>query len=323
LRILTEGQGEYLRPDPDGYREWVRDHKSRALTPKLMGEKEAIDKFVRDGDYLVYECTYLQRGPSSLIREIIRQRKKDLWLCAKFTWVTAAMLVAAGCVSRMDVGFFLFGPIVGNAVREGRLKVYEYSNVVMTNRLMAGSMGIPFIALRSFGGTDGFKYSGAKIIEDPYTGQPTLIVPALNPDVALIHAQQADVYGNARIFGTGASDRESALASRKVILSAEEIIDTEEIRRDPGRTTIPYYAVDAVVHAPFGALPGAVQGYYGADLVHLMEIVAATLLGQMDPYLQKWVYGVNSHQEMLEKQMGVAKLLELQKRMKISEGYRP
>ncbi|KPK47803.1 MAG: CoA-transferase [Dehalococcoidia bacterium SM23_28_2] len=323
MRILAEGQGEYLKPDPDGYREWVRDHKSRALTPKLMGEKEAIDKFVQDGDYLVYECTYLQRGPSSLIRELIRQRKKDLWLCAKFTWVTAAMLVAAGCVSKMDVGFFLFGPIVGSAVREGRLKIYEYSNVVMTNRIMAGSMGIPFIALRSFGGTDGFKHSGAKIIEDPYTGQPTLIVPALNPDVALIHVQQADVYGNARIFGTGASDRESALASRKVILSAEEIIDTDEIRRDPGRTTIPYYAVDAVVHAPFGSLPGAVQGYYGADVVHLMEIVASTLLGQMDPYLQKWVYGVDSHQDMLDKQMGEAKLLELQKRMKISEGYRP
>jgi glutaconate CoA-transferase subunit A len=323
LQILSEGTAEYLKPDPDGYREWVRDHKSRALTPKLIGEKEAIEKFVQDGDYIVYECTYLQRGPSSLIREIIRQRKKDLWLGAKFTWVNAAILVGAGCVSKMDVGFFLFGPIVHNAIREGRLKVYEYSNVVMTNRIMAGSMGIPFIALRSFGGTDGFKYSAAKIIEDPYSGQPTLIVPALNPDVALIHVQQADIYGNARIFGTGISDRESALASKKVIISAEEIIDTEEIRRDPGRTTIPYYAVDAVVHAPFGALPGTVQGYYASDVPHVMEVVAAVLLGQMDPYLEKWVHSVESHQDMLEKRMGVAKLLDAQKRMKITEGYRP
>jgi acyl CoA:acetate/3-ketoacid CoA transferase alpha subunit len=323
LKILSEGTAEYLKPDPDGYREWVRDHKSRALVPKLMTEKEAIEKFVQDGDYVVYECTYLQRGPSSLIREIVRQRKKDLWLGAKFTWVTAAILVGAGCVSKMDVGFFLFGPIVHNAIREGRVKVYEYSNVVMTNRIMAGSMGIPFIALRSFGGTDGFKYSAAKIIEDPYSGQPTLIVPALNPDVALIHVQQADIYGNARIFGTGISDRESALASKKVIISAEEIIDTEEIRRDPGRTTIPYYAVDAVVHAPFGALPGTVQGYYASDVPHVMEVVAAVLLGQMDPYLEKWVHSVESHQDMLEKRMGVAKLLDAQKRMKITEGYRP
>jgi len=323
LKILSEGTAEYPKPDPDGYREWVRDHKSRALTPKLIGEKEAIEKFVQDGDYVVYECTYLQRGPSSLIREIVRQRKKDLWLGAKFTWVTAAVLVGAGCVSKMDVGFFLFGPIVHNAIREGRVKVYEYSNVVMTNRIMAGSMGIPFIALRSFGGTDGFKYSAAKLVEDPYSGQPTLVVPALNPDVALIHVQQADIYGNARIFGTGISDRESALASKKVIISAEEIVDTEEIRRDPGRTTIPYYAVDAVVHAPFGALPGTVQGYYASDIPHVMEVVAAVLLGQMDPYLEKWVYSLDSHQDMLEKRMGVTKLLEVQKRMKITEGYRP
>ena len=323
MKILAEGTAEYLKPDPDGHREWVRDHKSRALVSKLMSEKEAIEKFVQDGDYIVYECTYLQRGPSCLIREIVRQRKKDLWLAAKFTWVIAAMLVGAGCVSKMDVGFFLFGPIIHNAIREGRVKVYEYSNVVMSNRIMAGSMGIPFIALRSFGGTDGFKYSAAKIVEDPYSGQPTVIVPALNPDVALIHVHQADIYGNARIFGTGVSDRESALASKKVIISTEEIIDTEEIRRDPGRTTIPYYAVDAVVHAPFGALPGGVQGYYASDVPHVMEVVAAVLLGQMEPYLEKWAYSLNSHQDMLEKRMGVAKLLELQQRMKIREGYRP
>ncbi len=323
MQILAEGAGEYLKPDPDGYRAWVRDHKPRAMVSKLMTEKEAIEKFVQDGDYIVYECTYLQRGPSSLIREIIRQKKKDLWVGAKFTWVSAALLVGAGCASKLDVGFFLFGPIISNAIREGKIKVYEYSNVVMTNRIMAGAMGLPFFAVRSFGGTDGFKYSAAKLIEDPYTGQPTLIVPALNPDVALIHAHQADVYGNARIFGTGISHVESALASKKVIISTEEIIDTEEIRRDPGRTTIPYYVVDAVVHAPFGALPGTVQGYYASDTPHVIEVVAATLRGLMDPYLERWVYSLSSHEEMLEKRMGVAKLLELQKRETIKEGYTP
>ena len=85
-----------------------------------MSEKEAIEKFVADGDYLVYECNYLQRGPSALIREVIRQQKKDLWLGAKFTWVAAALLVGAGCVSKLDVGFFLFGPVVEKAIREGQ-----------------------------------------------------------------------------------------------------------------------------------------------------------------------------------------------------------
>ncbi|GAG43533.1 unnamed protein product, partial [marine sediment metagenome] len=96
--ILAEGKGEYLNVDPDGFRDWVREHKDRALVPKLMSEKEAVDKFVQDGDYLLYECTYLQRGPSSLIREVIRQKKKELWVGAKFTWVAAALLVSGGCV---------------------------------------------------------------------------------------------------------------------------------------------------------------------------------------------------------------------------------
>jgi acyl CoA:acetate/3-ketoacid CoA transferase alpha subunit len=321
LQILAEGTGDFLKVDPDGYREYVRDHKKRAMVPKLMSEKEAIEKFVADGDYLVYECNYLTRGPSALIRELIRQKKKDLWVGAKFTWVTAAMLVAAGCASKLDVGFFLFGPTVGEAVREGRVKVYEYSNVVMTNRIMAGAMGIPFIPVRSFGGTDGFRYSGAKLIEDPYTGQPTVIVPALNPDVALIHVHQADVFGNARVFGTGVSHTEAALASRKVIISTEEIVDTEEIRRDPGRTTIPYYAVDAVVHLPFGAYPGEMQGKYSSDVSHVVQVIGATMRGFIDKYLEQWVYSVGSHQEMMDKLVGYAKIKEITGRATIKEGY--
>jgi|FLYL01.1.fsa_nt_gi acyl CoA:acetate/3-ketoacid CoA transferase alpha subunit len=321
LRILAEGKGDYLKVDPDGFREYVRDHKNRAMVPKLMSEKEAVEKFVADGDYLVYECNYLQRGPSALIREVIRQGKKDLWLGAKFTWVAAALLVGGGCVSKLDVGFFLFGPVVEQAIREGRVQVFEYSNVVMTNRLMAGAMGLPFIPVRSFGGTDGFEHSGAKLITDPYTGEPITIIPALNPDVALIHVHQADVYGNARIFGTGISHTESAFASKKVIISAEEIVDTEEIRRDPGRTTIPYYAVDAVVHLPYGAYPGEMQGRYSSDVGHVVEVVGATMRGWIDRYLEKYVYSVGSHAEMMDKLVGYQRIREITARATIKEGY--
>src|SRR3990167_2623135 len=108
LDILAEGKGDYLKVDPDGYREWVRDHKNRAMVPKLMSEKEAISQLVADGDYLVYECNYLQRGPASLIREVIRQKKADVWLGAKITWVDVALLGEAGCASKVDCGFFLF-----------------------------------------------------------------------------------------------------------------------------------------------------------------------------------------------------------------------
>ncbi|KKL94161.1 hypothetical protein LCGC14_1867470 [marine sediment metagenome] len=319
--ILAEGRGEYLKVDPDGFRDWVREHKDRALVPKVMSEKEAVEKFVSDGDYLLYECNYLQRGPASLIREVIRQKKKDLWVGAKFTWVTAALLVGGGCVSKLDVGFFLFGPTVEQAIREGRVTAYEYSNVVMTNRIMAGAMGLPFLPVRSLGGTDNFTYSGAKLIEDPYTGNPITIVPALNPDVALIHVHQADAFGNARIFGTGISHQEAAMASKKVIVSAEEIIDTEEIRRDPGRTTIPYYVVDAVVHAPFGAYPGEMQGHYTSDVPHVIEIVASTLRGLIPQYLDKYIYGVSSQAEMLDKLVGASRLKDIQGRATIKEGY--
>lgn len=321
LNVIAEGAGEFLKVDPDAHRAYVRDHKNRAMESRLMSEKDAIEKFVSDGDYLVYECNYLQRGPSSLIREVIRQGKKDLWLGAKFTWVAAALLVGGGCVSKLDVGFFLFGPVVEQAIRDGKVKAYEYSNVVMSNRIMAGAMGLPFIPVRSFGGTDGFDHSGAKLIEDPYSGDPITIVPALNPDVALIHAHQADVYGNARIFGTGISHVESAMASKKVVVSAEEIIDTEEIRRDPGRTTIPYYAVDAVVHAPFGAYPGEMQGKYSSDVPHVVQVVGATMRGFIDQYLDQWVHGVGSHAEMLDKLVGAQKLAEIQARATIKEGY--
>lgn len=323
IEVLDEGIGEFRVPDPDGYREWVRDHKSRALTSKLMTEQEAVSRFVEDGDYICYDCTYLQRGPSSLVREVIRQKKKDLWVAGKFTWVMVHLLIAGGCASKVDCGFFLYGKSIDRFVQEGRVQIFEYSNVVMTLRLQAGAMGLPFLPVRSFGGTDGFHHSGAKLIRDPYTGQPLNIVPALNPDVALVHVQQADIYGNARVLGTGIAHQETAMASKKVIISAEEIVDTEEIRRDPGRTSIPYYSVDAVVHAPFGAYPGECAGYYASDPAGVIEVVGATMADNIDPYLEKYVYSVANHQEMLEKHVGVAKLLDMQRRVATREGYRP
>ena len=153
----------------------------------------------------------------------------------------------------------------------GRLQTYEYSNVVMTYRLQAGAQGLPFIGVRSFGGTEGFPQSGAKLVTDPFSGKPVVLLPALNPDVSIIHVHQADVYGNARVFGTGISHVDCALASKKVIVSAEEIIETDEFRRDPARTSIPHFTVDAVVHAPFGAYPGTVQGRYASDVQHVVE----------------------------------------------------
>jgi len=321
VEIIAAGQGKFHPVDPDGFRAYIRDHKSRALKSKLMTEKEAVERFVADGDYLSYECNYLMRGPNAVIHEVIRQRKKDLWLAGKFTYVDICLLVGAGCASKVDCGFFLSPKPVLRAIAEGKLEVFEYSNVIMTLRLQAGAMGVPFLPVRSFGGTHGFDYSGARLIRDPYTGVPITIVPALNPDVALIHVHQADIYGNARVFGTGISDVESALASKKVIISAEEIIDTEEIRSNPGLTRIPYYAVDAVVEAPFGSYPGTVPGYYASNPEGVFEIFRATGGDAVEPYIEKYVDSVENHLDMLDKRVGVKKLLDMKQREVIREGY--
>ncbi|HZP57127.1 MAG TPA: CoA-transferase [Dehalococcoidia bacterium] len=321
MRVLAEGKAEYLPVDPDAFRAYVREHKQRALTPRLMSAREAVERFVADGDYLVYDCNYFQRGPSTLIREVIRQRKRDLWICGKFTYVDVGLLVGAGCASKVDCGFFWPGATIDNALREGRLQAFEYSNVVMTLRLQAGAMGLPFLPVRSFGGTDGFDYSGAKLVEDPFTARPITVVPALNPDVAIVHVQQADQYGNARVFGTGIAHQESALASKKVIISAEEIIDTEEIRRDPGRTSIPYYVVDAVVHAPFGAWPGNCGGYYGSDTPAVIETFGAIASDRVPAYVEKYVTPFADDQEMFARLIGDERLQRLRQNETIHEGY--
>jgi glutaconate CoA-transferase, subunit A len=323
MQVLAEGASEYFPVDPDGFRAYVREHKERALVPKLMSAREAVERFVADGDYFVYDCNYFQRGPSTLIREVMRQEKKDLWLCGKFTYVDVGLLVGAGCVSKVDCGFFWPGATIDNAIREGRVKVYEYSNIVMTLRLQAGAMGLPFLPVRSFGGTDGFDYSGAKLVEDPFTGKPVTVVPALNPDVAIIHAHQADRYGNARVFGTGIAHEESALSSKKVIVSAEEIVDTEEIRRDPARTSIPYYVVDAVVHAPFGAWPGNCGGYYGSDTPAVIETFAAIARDVVPDYIAKYVTPFADDAAMFEAVVGQERLDRLRAAETITDGYRP
>jgi glutaconate CoA-transferase subunit A len=149
-------------------------------------------------------------------------------------------------------------------------------------------------------GTETFKHSAAKIAIDPFTGKKINLLPALNPDVALIHANQCDIYGNARIFGPGCIPVEVATASKRVIISTEEIIDIEEIRKAPAKTAIPYYIVDAVVLAPFGGHPASVPGLYDADLEHMNEFSK----GERDPvalerYFDKYVFSCKTHQDYL------------------------
>lgn len=321
MEVIAAGIGEYIEPDLDAFRRHVRDNKPRALRDKLMTEQEAVSRFVKDGDYLSYDCTIFLRGPSALIREIIRQQRKELWAAAKFTSLDVTLLVAGGCVTRVDVGWLEVGPVIQGAMREGRVKFVEWSNGALAYRHLAGAMGVPFLPMRYLGGTDSFVRSGAKLVRDPFTGQNIVLVPAVNPDVALVHAHQADRFGNVRVFGAGIAPKETAMSAKRVIVSTEEIVEIDEIRRRPGLTTIPHYMVDAVVHTPFGGYPGAVQGLYRADLQHLMEFGMSQTTGRMGEYLEKWVYSVSSNEQMLEKHVGQEKLDALRAAETVKEGY--
>ena len=307
-------------PDPDAHREWVRTHKSREMKSKLMTEKEAVEKFVSDGDYLGYDLCMAKRGPVALYNEIIRQRKKDLWLAVRFSLLDPALFIAGGCVRGIDIGWFSPGT-TSRAIEQGKIQFTEWSNSAMVYRQLAGAMGLPFLPMRYLGGSDVFQHSGAKLVRDPFTGKEICLVPALNLDVALIHVYQADEFGNARVFGPGLSPLETATCAKKLIISAEEIISNEEIRRKPHLTTIPYYLVDAVVPAPFGSYPGCMPGYYGIDVEVLAEMVMADRADKLGDYLEKWVYGVESHMDMLNKLVGTEKLIKLMQKETIKEGY--
>lgn len=306
---------------PDDFRQWVRENKTREAVEKVMCEREAVARFVQDGAYVAYDFSTLTRGPQALIREIIRQRKRDLWICAEFTIYDSPLLVGAGCCSRIDVGFLGYGKYIGQAVVAGKVKVFDWTNGALASRLLAGARGVPFMPIRNFLGTDGLKHSGAQVLNDPFSGTPVCLVPALNPDVFLVHVHQADVYGNARCFGTNLFALEAAMASKRVIISTEEIIDPLEFRKDPSRTTIPYFLVDAVVHAPFGAYPGGAPGKYELDLEHLDRLNALQTDAQMQEYLEHFIYGTRDHQDFLEKRVGWAKLQEISRKGAIKEGY--
>ncbi|NNF84600.1 MAG: CoA transferase subunit A [Deltaproteobacteria bacterium] len=288
----------------------------------MCSAKEAVSSFVSDGDYIVYDFSSLTRGPQALIREVIRQRRKDLWVGAEFTLHESALLTGAGCATRIDVGFLGYGSYIGQAVCEGRVKVYEWTNGGLALRMLAGARGVSFLPTRDLLGSDNMTFSAAKVIEDPYTELPVAIVPALHPDVAFLHVHQADIYGDARIFGTNLFALEAAMASHRVIISAEEIIDHEEFRKDPMRTTIPYFLVDAVVHAPFGAYPGAMPARYELDLPHVDILNGIRNEEQMQKYLHETIYSVVDHEEFLDRRVGARRMAELRRAATITEGYR-
>jgi glutaconate CoA-transferase, subunit A len=265
---------------------------------KLISLSEAIDLHVQDGD-TVYAAGFTHLIPFAAGHEIIRQGKRDLVLARATPDLITEQLVAAGC-ARKIIFSYMGNPGVGSLhhlraeLEAGRLEWEEYSHFGMIARLQAGAAGLPFMPMLPTGAGDLERSNPRyKKVVDPYSGKELPVVPALNPDTAIVHVQRADENGNAQIWGIIGEQKEAAFAACSLIITAEEIVPEEVIRLDPNRTLIPGLIVDAVCHVPYCAHPSYTQGFYDRDNAFYLgwdEISRSP--EKLEGYLQEWVYSL-------------------------------
>jgi glutaconate CoA-transferase subunit A len=274
---------------------------------KLLSLSDAISKFVHDGNSL-YASGFTHLIPFAAGHEIIRQGRRDLVLARATPDLIYDQMVAAGC-ARKVIFSYMGNPGVGSlrivraAIEQGELEWEEYSHFGMISRLQAGAAGLPFMPMNQTAATDLENANpNIKRVQDPYSGKEVITVPALNPDVAIVHVQRADRQGNAHLWGIIGEQKEAAFAAKRVILTAEEIVDEEIIRSDPNRTLIPGFIVDAVCHVPFACHPSYAQGYYDRDNeFYLGWDKVSESPESVGDYLDEWVFGLKDRDEYWEK----------------------
>lgn len=269
---------------------------------KLMSMREAVSRFVPDGSVVCLGTALEAAIPFTAGHELIRQRRRNLTLIGPISDILFDQLVGAGCVARIVAAW------VGNvsaglghnyrrACEQGipaSLAVEDHTNLTLAVALLAGAIGAPYIPTRSVLGTGLLESNpGFRPAEDPWSGRPVVLVPALTPEVAILHVQRADAAGHAHAWGTLGVTRDAALAARRVIVVAEEIRTTEEILSDPNLVLAPPMKVAAVVHEPYGAFPSPLQGFYARDheFYHRYHEESRTVEG-FRAWLERWVLGV-------------------------------
>jgi glutaconate CoA-transferase subunit A len=318
--ILKEGIGEiYNSSNADEMRAFFRN-KKKVLENKITNVKDAVTEYVNDGDYLAVGGFGGVRIPTALIHEVVRQKKKNLGFSGHVSTHDCQILAAGQSFDRVDAAY-----VVGLEARglsknsrrmfeSGNVKVTEWSNGALSWRFKAAAMGLPYMPSRVMLGTDTFKYSGAKEGICPFTGQKLALLPALYPDVAFIHVHRADIYGNCQIDGILVADDDIAKASKRVIITTEKIISNEEIRREPSKTVIPYWCVDAVIEVPFGSYPGNMPGEYFSDEAHITEWLKTEKdLDAFKEFIDKNIHNTKDFYEYLELNGGMEKIKELRK----------
>jgi glutaconate CoA-transferase subunit A len=300
---------------------------------------------VPDGATISFGGFTTQRHPMAFVYELVRLKRRNLYLFGHSPGGDWDLLIGAGCVKRVelayeaDEAFNTIGPRWRLAVQRGEIEWEDYSNFAMVSRFAAGAMGIPFMPIKSLFGSDVLAcqtLSPQQRAADPRTAPKKLhimespfdpddrvvLVPAIHTDFAVIHVQKASPNGIVRIEGQTFADVQQALCADTVIVTAEEIVEESVLRREPERNLIPYFAVNHVCHVPFGAHPYAVFNYYDYDPRHLKvyhdhaeDDVA------FQQYLEKFVYSAKSHAEYLEAVGGETRLDSL--KADAAYGYRP
>jgi glutaconate CoA-transferase subunit A len=314
------------------------------IADRLMSLEEAVSRFVKDGCQLAIGGFTITRNPMAVVYEIVRQRVKDIHLVCHSNGQALDVLVGAGCVKRLEIAYGGNGRYAPTCVRfkkavqRSEIQFEDYSNYQMSLRFLAGALGIPFIPTKSGLGSDLMNYEGfpagirgeGKVASKKYAKMPNpfsedwdevVLLPALTPDVTILHAQYVGDDGTVRIKGLTFADIEQAKAADKVIITCEDIVPRSFIRTDPDQNSLPPFFVDAIVKVPYGAHPTAVYGFYDYDPKHLnlyrRMAEDDTLFRQ---YLEEWVYGVNSWEDYLTK-VGMPMILRIKANPVI--GYAP
>jgi glutaconate CoA-transferase, subunit A len=318
FEVVAQGEGPLFRePDADKAREFFR-HKNRSLVSKVMTVKEAVAKFVRDGDYLGTGGFGANRIPTAVCHEIIRQGRKNLIFAGHTSTHDFEILAAGEAFDRCDIAYIIgleargLSPNARRYMESGKVTSCEWTNYGMALRYKAAAMGVSFVPGRNLMGTDTFKYSACKAVKCPFTGKLYCLFPALWPDVSAIHVPEADIFGNARIKGISVADWELARASKHLIVTCERLIHNEEIRNDPTSTAIPYYLVDAVCEVPFGGYPGNMAYEYFSDEEHLRLWMETEKNPEaFKKFLEKYIYGTKDFNEYLELCGGIERINRL------------
>jgi glutaconate CoA-transferase, subunit A len=296
--------------------------RDRSLRDKVMSLEEAA-ALVPDGASVGIGGSTLSRTPMAMIWALIRAGRKDLCCARSITSSEGELLFASGVSRHIVTSWFSQGIVWGVSrimrlyTEENRARFEEWSHMAVGLRFRAGAMGVPFLPMRSMMGSDlTGQLAEVRQIDCPFTGEKLVLVPALNPDFALIHVQRCDAYGNAQIDGLAFMDLDLALAANQVILTTERIVSNDQIRRAPDHTKIPFLAVEAVVEVPFGSAPHECYGHYEPLFKHLDDYAAQL---RQDPeqaiksYLERYFYSPKSWTEYLDL-LGIAELLEASRR---------